>query len=92
MNRKTCLSLAESAVCVERAECYGAVEDNFGEIAKLWSVYTGAEIESRDVAAMMVLLKIARAKSGRKDDNWVDIAGYAACGAEIDGSKCTSGS
>lgn len=34
---------------------------------------------------MMSLLKIARTATGAaKLDNWVDIAGYAACGAELD--------
>ena len=41
---------------------------------------------SRDVAAMMILLKIARAATSTKCDHWVDIAGYAACGGEIDGT------
>ena len=42
---------------------------------------------SRDVAVMMILLKIARVASSKKSDNWVDIAGYAACGGEIDGPE-----
>ena len=42
-------------------------------------------VDSKDVAAMLVLLKIARIASGHaKMDNWVDIAGYAACGGEIE--------
>lgn len=42
-------------------------------------------IEAKDVAAMLVLLKVARIGSGNaKADNWVDIAGYAACGGEIE--------
>lgn len=37
----------------------------------------------RDVAMMMILLKVARDVSGEsKRDNLVDIAGYAACAAE----------
>jgi predicted membrane channel-forming protein YqfA (hemolysin III family) len=36
-------------------------------------------------AAMLALLKIARIASGHaKADNWVDLAGYAACGGEIE--------
>lgn len=39
-----------------------------------------------DVAAMLSLLKIARIASGHsKADNWVDLAGYAACGGELQG-------
>ena len=44
-----------------------------------------AEIGIRpdDVAAMMGLLKIARIANGlNKNDNWIDLAGYAACGGE----------
>ena len=34
---------------------------------------------------MLALLKIARIRSGNgKEDNWVDLAGYAACGAEVE--------
>ena len=35
---------------------------------------------------MLALMKIARIKSGNaKEDNWIDLAGYAACGGEIEG-------
>lgn len=40
-------------------------------------------LNSTDVAAMLSLMKHSRlATSPNKTDNWVDIAGYAACGAE----------
>jgi len=40
-------------------------------------------LESQDVAVMMMLLKISRISwSPQKEDHWVDIAGYAACGAQ----------
>ena len=33
---------------------------------------------------MMILMKIARNMGGvYKQDNWIDIAGYAVCGAEV---------
>ena len=38
---------------------------------------------------MMALLKVARAAAGIKADNYVDLAGYAACAGEIDASKDT---
>ena len=52
-------------------------------IAALWTAYTGTDVTPKDVAMMMALLKIARAKAGSKPDTYVDLAGYAACGAEI---------
>ena len=35
---------------------------------------------------MMCLLKLARLKgaAGKHQDSWVDLAGYAACGCEIE--------
>ena len=34
---------------------------------------------------MMALLKIARIAGGNaKADNWIDLAGYAACGGELE--------
>ena len=41
-------------------------------------------LDSVDVAAMMVLLKVARINPEEPHpDNWIDIAGYAACGGEL---------
>ena len=67
---------------------YGTVEDNFGLIAELWNGYLRAvsreSLEGVDVAAMMILLKLARSVTGgQKADTWLDIAGYAACAAEL---------
>ncbi len=84
--RKTILDAAEKCVCRDRQDTHGRPEDSFGAIADLWTAYlgTGREIDPVDVANMMVLLKIARAKGNPKhQDNWVDMAGYAACAGEI---------
>lgn len=83
MTRKECLTAAIDAVCKDRENTYGSPEDNFKLIADLWSTYTGVKISPQDVAVMMILLKTARAKNSNHDDNFVDIAGYAACAAEI---------
>ena len=84
MNRSEILSTADQAVSVDRDAAYGGPERNFAAIAGLWSEYLGEEIGCADVAAMMILLKLARMKSNPSyEDNWVDIAGYAACGGEI---------
>lgn len=40
-------------------------------------------VSTEDVAIMMALLKISRLSwSPEKEDHWIDLAGYAACGAE----------
>ena len=41
-------------------------------------------ISPADVAAMMIMLKISRARqTPTHKDSWVDMAGYAACGYEV---------
>lgn len=82
MNREQLLEKAHECVTGKRSQDYGKVEDNFGTIASLWGAYLDKTISCEDVAALMVLLKIARIKGGSTVDSWVDVAGYAACGAE----------
>lgn len=93
MKRAEILDAAKNIVNGERDQQYGTPEDSFMAIAELWTVYlehgcvedNGAVLlHPGDVAAMMALLKIARISTGQsKADNWVDLAGYAACGGEI---------
>lgn len=92
--REEVLESAKKCVCGDREEDYGSPEDNFVRISELWSTYMRGRcvaqdalitIRPSDVAAMMALLKIARIASGNaKADNWVDLAGYAACGGELE--------
>lgn len=92
MERAKILNEAIRIVCRERAGQYGDPENNFAVIAAMWSAYLHARcaadrlaLDGKDVAAMMALLKIARVASGKpKMDNWVDLAGYAACGGALD--------
>lgn len=89
MTRKECLDSAAKAVLTDRNQQYGEPEDNFGKIAGMWSAYLGKPVSSCDVALMLALLKIVRAKSNpHHKDNWIDLAGYAACGAECAHEMC----
>ena len=84
MNRKEILDKAKEIVTGARETTYGSPEDSFSTIAGLWGSYLGIHISSKDVAMLMVLLKVARSKGdARYDDNYVDIAGYAACAGEL---------
>lgn len=89
MKREQILAIAEQTTCHDRNDQYGEPEDNFLRVADFWTTYLGPELPKRltgaDVANMMILFKVARNISNSKDDNWVDIAGYAACGGEISG-------
>lgn len=94
MTRAEILDAAHRCVCGDREEDYRRPENNFGTIAEFWEGYikrkcvtneTAVCILPEDVAAMLALLKIARIASGHaKADNWVDLAGYAACGGELE--------
>lgn len=78
MNRAALINRVEQKVITD------AREDSFDEIAALWSVYLHHPVTGEDVAMMMILLKVARVmKRMSIDDSLVDIAGYAACAAEI---------
>ena len=82
--RQAILDEARDAITGEREDAYGGPEQSFTTIAKFWSAYLDRFIETQDVAAMLALLKLARIKhsEGQHRDSWVDLAGYAACGAE----------
>lgn len=98
--REQVLSAARACVCGDREQDYGSPENNFRTIASLWNSYLyGAGLmenptphvwkglKPKDVAAMLALLKVARIAGNRpKPDNWIDLAGYAACGAELERS------
>jgi Domain of unknown function (DUF6378) len=70
----------------ERARQHGDALAAHANVAVLWSAYLGVPISARDAALMMVLLKVARTKTGAFNlDDYVDAAGYAAIAAEMGG-------
>jgi len=84
------LRIAAEAVCGERNESYGSPVDDFRTQAEMFSSYlsrtnnTNVLVTASDIAALMILVKIARQAHRAKPDNWIDAAGYAACGAQCD--------
>lgn len=88
--RAQILNEARDIICSDRNKQYGEPEDNFAVIGELWSQYLrrakGADIDLNgyDVGMLMALFKIGRLETGApKRDNFVDLAGYVACAAEI---------
>lgn len=79
------LKRADQIAGQDRSRDYGHPSENFRRIADLWEAYLRNQpasdrlITSEDVAAMMILMKIARQQNTPKDDNLVDIAGYVKC-------------
>ena len=90
----------------EKRQDYGHVYASFSHIADLWSLYlkyTGRipyddeDLKPKDVAMLMVLFKIAREEHKHKEDNLLDIIGYATLAQVIQetedfiGSECDYG-
>ena len=98
------LDMAKAIVGGAREDEYGGPEDSFGLIGELWTVYLRAKaqrapggvleaITPADVAIMMMLLKTARlTHSPDHLDSATDVAGYAACLAEITSGGPSDGS
>lgn len=82
--RAEILREAEQVITRDRQDQYGDAEDCFGDIAALWTTWKRVTFSAHDVAMMMALLKIARAKSSpSRRDNYVDLGGYGALAAEL---------
>ena len=83
MDRESILKNALEIVMKDRNLEYGSPEDNFRDIAALWTTYTKCNFTAHDVGIMMILLKISRLMtSPHVEDHYVDIAGYAACSGQ----------
>lgn len=87
--RTRILEQAIEYTSVDRNSSYGEPEDNFQAIADLWNPWLRKrfdvlfDLQPHDVAWLMILMKAARAAHDPfVRDNYVDTAGYAACGGE----------
>lgn len=78
------LKEANAIIYGDREKTYGHPSKNLKTIAVMWNAYLNAkkdeeEINAKDVAALMMLVKVARfANDPSHRDNLVDICGYAA--------------
>lgn len=69
-------------ICGPRIETYGPPQESFRQIAEFWQAYldrrmTGP-LTGRDVANMMILMKVSRDAVVPSPDNDIDICGYTA--------------
>jgi hypothetical protein len=78
------LAKASTLVHGSRNRDYGPPEENFQRIAVMWNAYIAGKeaLTASDVCMMMCLLKISRVSHQVDADGFVDLAGYAALGAE----------
>lgn len=89
MTRRNTLETALDYVTNDRNLDNGNPEDNFARIAELWTFWLREKyhitfkLTPTDVAMLSLMIKQARLlETETKHDNWIDIAGYSACGAE----------
>jgi hypothetical protein len=87
--RESLLAKAIQITTQDRNKEYSGPEDSFKAIAAFWSTYlttskgSAIMLSASDVAHMMILMKVARlAANPTHFDSLLDIAGYAACGAD----------
>lgn len=80
--REKILRTANTYVNGDRNAQYGDPLQDFTRTATMWSAYLDCKVTPSDVAALMSLLKLSRIRhQPEKADSWIDLAGYAACGA-----------
>jgi len=84
---------AFSAVRGDRQTSYGPPEEDFARTADMWTAMFAGMLKDDaffrpfQVAQAMIAVKLSRQTHAPKRDNWVDIAGYAQCGAMCDAKQ-----
>lgn len=84
------LDEAKSLICGDRNSQYGPPSQDFERTAGMMNalfghmLQEGKAFKSRDVAWIMMMVKASRSQHAPKRDNYVDAAGYAACGWECE--------
>ena len=88
--REKILEEAIGYVTRDRNREYDEPENNFAMIAMVlnslyrYKLAEDQSFEPHDVATIASAIKLARIMANpSKRDNWVDLAGYAACGGEV---------
>ena len=91
-NDKAAKVLEEAIKCItsERASVYGPYENESDRACRIFEIITGIKLEPKHVAILMMCVKLAREANLHKQDNLVDLCGYAGLYnqlAEADDSK-----
>lgn len=82
--REALLIDARNTIGGDRERDYGAVLPGFERIAAMWSAILGVTVTAEQYAMCQVATKLGRlAETPNHRDSWLDVAGYAALGAEV---------
>jgi len=88
MKRKAALAAAAKATTEQRDKIYGSPDVNFDRIAKGLEIIFDRPVTKAQVGMVLAMVKLCRlVESEDHADSWVDLAGYAACGAEVSNAK-----
>ena len=61
----------------DRQSEYGDPKNNYAKIALMYNLITGDNIHGKDVAIIMIITKLVREGNKHKEDNLIDLCGYA---------------
>lgn len=78
-SRPYILGKAREVVEGQRQEDYGSPAQNHTRTADLWGAYLGIPLTPEDICMLNILQKVSRFRHSPKEDNLIDIAGYAQC-------------
>lgn len=82
--RSKFLTEVDGTINGERSDSYGDPSIGFAKTAAMFNAVTGAEILPVDVVIFNMVQKLERlSHTPGHRDSWLDIAGYAALGAEV---------
>lgn len=82
MNRIEILQTASQLTAGDRNRKAGDFVTNHRNIAKIWSVILGIEVQAHQVALCMAGVKLARCVASLDDDHFIDGAAYFAGAGE----------
>lgn len=74
---ETILQEAQRLVYGDRRSDYGHPADDYGRVAKIWSIILKREVSAEQAALCMIGVKLSRLCNEIKRDSLVDVAGYA---------------
>lgn len=87
--RVNILNTAAELIVGQRQEDYGTPQENFQRFADLTNIIikknleTNTPLSARQMADIMVLLKMSRTVNTPTEDSYIDIAGYAGIAGEL---------
>lgn len=77
------------SIVKERGDSYGPPDEHWGRTAMLWTALLEGKLSepltARDVARLYIADKLSRDTNTERRDNLLDIAGYAAGAAGLEG-------